>query len=393
VSLPENEICGHNTTIAVLGQDRRVTMATCTFEGNSDMYGLGIRLGFYITWLSGILAGWLAPGEVKGIAFTLDVFVFATFLALVIQVALDSLKVVEVYIVLLLTFGNYIALVFYWIWRIVTRFDPYLDPSRSPRARTSRTTSDLRTLLLLAVVAFQLWFWLGLVPSTVSGLGCREYGFLFTKVDLGNTALRVTNIVLNFILGTILIYCIVLRFGELGRASTTPTGTVQTRQSKRDEEQRVLLLQRIDTVFRIVLVTIIVVATELTIRWNDIQDVYTLTSAGQTIPFIIGVAALVRVIYLRLRPSKRKHSGRRPTHQKPLEPSRMPEMMAIHQEPLETDRMPEMYLETSRMPELRNYVRPGGRRASQTAYDREQSHSNLRGNSRDNFRHSRGPMP
>jgi len=292
------------------------------------MYGLGIRLGFYITWLSGILAGWLAPDEVKGIAFTLDVFVFATFLALVIQVALDSLKLVEVYIVLLLTFGNYIALVFYWIWRILTRFNPYLDPSRSPRVRTSRTTSDLRTLLLLAVVAFQLWFWLGLVPVKVSELECPEYGILFTKLDLDNTALRVTNIVLNFLLGTILIYCIVLRFGEPGRASTTRKRTGRKRLSKRDKEQRVGLLQRIDTVFRIILITIIIVATELTIRWNGLQDVYTLTSAGQTIPFIIGVAALIRVIYLRIRPSKQEPLCRDPRHQKPLGPTRMPQLSA-----------------------------------------------------------------
>ena len=91
------------------------------------MYGLGIRLGFYFLWYGAILARWIAPSEVKNLAFSQDLFVAATFLALIILTANDirSLEPVETYIVLLLMFGAYLALVPIYIWRLLTACDPY----------------------------------------------------------------------------------------------------------------------------------------------------------------------------------------------------------------------------------------------------------------------------
>jgi hypothetical protein len=44
-----------------------------------------------------------------------------------------------------------------------------------------------------------------------------------------------------------------------------------------------------------------VVSTELTIKWNNIQGVYTLNSVGQLVPFIIGLGLLMNVAYLLLK--------------------------------------------------------------------------------------------
>ena len=41
----------------------------------------------------------------------------------------------------------------------------------------------------------------------------------------------------------------------------------------------------------------IIVATELTIQWNQITDVYTLQTAGQTIPLIVGGGLMLRVFW------------------------------------------------------------------------------------------------
>ena len=109
-----------------------LVMAVCQFSGNSDMYGLGIRLGYYLQWFGAIFASWIAPSEVNSLRFSIDLFVAATFLALVILTAndADSLEPVEIYIVLLLMFGAYLALVPIYLLRMVTRCDPYWDPSR-----------------------------------------------------------------------------------------------------------------------------------------------------------------------------------------------------------------------------------------------------------------------
>ena len=82
-------------------------MVVGSFDGNTDMYGLGIRIGFYLQWYAGGFASWLALSEVVELRLTNSVFIAATFLALLIQVILDvsNLQVVEVYIILLLTFG------------------------------------------------------------------------------------------------------------------------------------------------------------------------------------------------------------------------------------------------------------------------------------------------
>lgn len=176
-------------------------MAVCVFDGNTDMYGLGIRIGFYIQWYSAILASWLAPSEVASIRLTINLFIAATFLALLIQVIknVSNLQIVEIYIILLLTFGYYLFLVPLYIWRLLTSCNPALDPSRFPLVRPGRVYSVLSFLLLTAVASFQLWFWFAQVPQ-LSRQGCEEYGFFFARIRLNEKAFQVVNIVFYFLL-------------------------------------------------------------------------------------------------------------------------------------------------------------------------------------------------
>jgi hypothetical protein len=58
------------------------------------MYGLGIRLAFYLQWFGRILAAWIARSEVPNFAFSNIVFISATF-ALIIQTVRRNLKPVE----------------------------------------------------------------------------------------------------------------------------------------------------------------------------------------------------------------------------------------------------------------------------------------------------------
>jgi hypothetical protein len=131
-------------------------MAPCILDGSSDMYGLGIRIGFYLQWYSSILAAWLAPSEIEGLRFTNSLFVASTFLALIISTASDAsnLHPVDIYVTLLLTFRYYVFLVPLYAWRILTAGDARLDPMRWPIVRPSHLYNVLTSLLLLAVGAF-----------------------------------------------------------------------------------------------------------------------------------------------------------------------------------------------------------------------------------------------
>jgi hypothetical protein len=68
-------------------------MADCASEGNTDMYGLGVRLGFYIQWYAIILANWLSikGQEVQNLRFGYGCLNFATFLAIVVSTSLSAL--------------------------------------------------------------------------------------------------------------------------------------------------------------------------------------------------------------------------------------------------------------------------------------------------------------
>ena len=77
-------------------QSHYATMSTCTFTGNTDMYGLGIRIGFYLQWFGTILALCVARGEVQGMRLSNSLFVASTFLALIIQTEQNNLKPVEI---------------------------------------------------------------------------------------------------------------------------------------------------------------------------------------------------------------------------------------------------------------------------------------------------------
>ncbi|KAL9073481.1 MAG: hypothetical protein Q9161_002902 [Pseudevernia consocians] len=153
-------------------------MAVCAIDGNTDMYGIGIRIGFYLQWYGAIFASWLAPSEVETLRFTITIYIAATFVALIAQVArdVDNLDVVE-------------------------------------------------------------------VPNHIDAL------------------------------------------------------------------------QRLQSVFNVAVASTLLAATELTIRWNKIKGINTLSSAGQTIPFLIGVGALARILFVyRYGPSPLDdiHSYRKP---------------------------------------------------------------------------------
>jgi hypothetical protein len=74
-------------------------MPDCTIAGDPDMYGLGIRIGFYLQWLARavglLMASWTANRkleealeELDSISFVNTLFVFATIISLVIKTSI-----------------------------------------------------------------------------------------------------------------------------------------------------------------------------------------------------------------------------------------------------------------------------------------------------------------
>jgi hypothetical protein len=97
---------------------------------NSNMYGLGIRRGFY----SQRYSSTPAHPEIEGLCFTNSLFVAPTFLALIVPTAngVPSLQPANIYVMLALTFGYYQSLIPLYAWRIMTSGRVSLGPTRWP---------------------------------------------------------------------------------------------------------------------------------------------------------------------------------------------------------------------------------------------------------------------
>ncbi|KAF2014170.1 hypothetical protein BU24DRAFT_492873 [Aaosphaeria arxii CBS 175.79] len=277
-------------------------MAVCRFVGNEDMYGLGIRLGYYLLWLSSIFGAWMAPSEVRLLRYTLNVFVAASFLALIILTVDDvnRLQPVEAYIVLLLMFGAYLALVPIYIWRILTVCDHYWNPTRWPIVPHTILESNLKLILLVGILVYQYWFWFTRVPI-LDRYNCEQYGFLFAQARLNSKVSVAINALLYSFLGFIALY---LLWVMIRRSVGLPVGANHPKRSisHRHKVSHINLMRNMVTWFKIIVATLVVLAIELTIQWNEIRGINSLAGAGQTIPFLFGLGTVLRILYVYFSP-------------------------------------------------------------------------------------------
>ncbi|KAK4163832.1 hypothetical protein QBC43DRAFT_289392 [Cladorrhinum sp. PSN259] len=171
---------------------------SCAIPGNSDMYGIGIRLGFYLQWLASVLANFLMiEAEIKSSQFSLLSYTGAVIIALAVQSAQKTATDLDTYIVLFLCFGASYAQVPIFLWRILTCFDANLDPTRWRAASSSTFLNVFSTLVLVAIAVLQYVFWTGLpAESAKDAEECQRYGFLFVPVSLYGTALKAVNLTL-----------------------------------------------------------------------------------------------------------------------------------------------------------------------------------------------------
>ncbi|KAF7922070.1 uncharacterized protein EAE98_008281 [Botrytis deweyae] len=299
----------------------------CIIDGNSDIYGLGIRIGFYLQWYASILAsaprgysGKVASDEVQGLMFSIVLFTVATFLALIIQTS--TLQLPEVYIILLLVVGYH----YYFIPKMFMALLSFIKQllSKGEKDETGQKKHRgwefilLAGLFFCAISCFQLWFWGGhFQDRNGKSNTCPSFGFGFIKIDLENTAFRAFNI-------TYWVLLLILSFGFIMHAcdlyiqkrkapksnfssssSSLKSGASSTRSSKEPNSK----FDSIRFGILFIFMTVMVIAIEKSIMWNQITGVTTLAGAGQLIPFLIGLGSLFRVCYVGVKGDDRREES------------------------------------------------------------------------------------
>jgi hypothetical protein len=280
-SIPDlaHEILTVNETAGSL-----VPLPVCLENGNADMYGLGIRLGFYVQWYTLIVCNLLKiVEEIPSVRLALSSFVAANFIALAIQTARHALTLLDIYIALILYFGVYLSTIPVFLWRLATNFNPAVDPTRWHVVRISKFDNILNTVLIFGAAVFQLYFWIETVPKTDFGL-CVPSAFFFTRMGLDDDRLRTINIAAQVLAGFICIFSTVVRYFE---SDSSPL---------RISNRRLRALTIAHACILLLVATFVVAGTELTIRWNHIDSVHDLGTSGQLIPLVVGISTPLRIV-------------------------------------------------------------------------------------------------
>lgn len=145
---------------------------SCGFKGNSDIYGIGIRLGYYTQALSVWIANYFVLSESKTLRSVNLLFMLALFVGLIwLSHDPSGVHAVEAYLLTHLL--------------IVTWSVGVFDKARFSRKfwRFSPAQIIVQRLTLSGIVGYDLWFWwrgLDLMQKTP----CGSFIFVIVKVNL-----------------------------------------------------------------------------------------------------------------------------------------------------------------------------------------------------------------
>lgn len=168
--------------------------APCLIAGNPDMYGLGIRVSFYLMWICTLCLGLLEQEHIAILYVGELVLDAAVFLGLVMAASVGHLQAAEVYIVMLLLSTTVYLFFPRHAADLVMVICPHLGLRLNKRAHENYVAAA-RSLYGIVIVGLQLWFWISEVDYDGKGGSCQQFGFLFGPIDLNNAGLKAMHII------------------------------------------------------------------------------------------------------------------------------------------------------------------------------------------------------
>lgn len=296
--------------------------SSCQLPGNPDLYGAGVRIGVYLQWVSSQIAVFLRLEGSTGLMESYLVFSTAIVIALFVLTFTTELHITEVVIMVYMFFGGLVC---------VQDNESHKVP---PLRRLWHAVVGL--LLWSIMTIYSAWFWLGGNKSDwFLSHSCGTSIFLLARIppksfNKVSKFFAAVSILYGYIACGSLCYLLglivyevwknprrfepVRVFRKYGAESSINAGIeqrdawVEEQDERRNEERNEARSQRpFHRLIRAfvgsrafaqpIALLYSLIGIELMLKWNGVTGVYTMRSVGQLIPFVIGLAGLLKVIY------------------------------------------------------------------------------------------------
>jgi hypothetical protein len=280
----------------------------CGFDGNSDMYGLGIRVGVYVQTAATIIATSHKRKTASDLVKVGGLFQFAALVALIQQtVNNEKLYAVEALVTYLFCFTSTGV-------NLAEPIDKVQSQNRLEQITLPSLVAMMRQTTLLGLDCYQTWFWFtGL--DKLERTPCKTETFFLARVDAHGRFRTFAKIWSVFIMAVVT-FSLCFKLRKSIEEKKRPAGTSTTRSPipktkppymSGPEFLRLKLWGGLtiqddaNGPWRRVMAgsigpAIVVLAVELTIRWNNVRGVNNIDSVGQLIPLIIGIGTFIGMV-------------------------------------------------------------------------------------------------
>lgn len=243
----------------------------CGFAGNNDAYGLGIRLGIYIQWLTSAATSCLDQDGSQSVTGISNCYRLALFIGLLFMTIKSGsqLQASEASVMFLLGAGG--------------AFTTVSAPTSRERDSTAALGATVQVLIRIALGSYAVWFFATGMDNMLHP-PCSASGFLLVEVDLYGWA----RVLFGVIAGChILVNVCVLLSSAVAVAAPAPGPRGDMTGYK-------------GFAAGIVVLSLFVTGVELLIRWNHIEAVGRIDSTGQLLPLVVSLGTLVGLVWRRV---------------------------------------------------------------------------------------------
>jgi hypothetical protein len=242
------------------------------FPGNSDIYGIGVRIGLYSQWLATLLITLFNPEEEETVRIVNMTINISIFLGIAVQ-STNELNPVEPIIVLFLMCGSLSSLTGNGMYNF------------------SHVSGVIRVLFYTALSAYGVWYWFGGIDQMIRAVhGCEAIAFFGPSRINGwfrslGKAISVFGLIFSVLLIGLSAVAVWKRFRDRFDAAMA-----RPRKQRPQVEIAYLVLSGGLIAFSISVV-------EYLIRVNHVTGLGTFDAVGQLIPFLIGILECTSIFW------------------------------------------------------------------------------------------------